>query len=270
MKRKHAAGAPITLFSFQDIITSVTGVLLLLMLLLAVELTQRRPSSPADSSNRIAAEIEGAIDEAQAEIARLTTLLSSLGADAETAVGYTLFSAQEERTATDEQIEALEIKLEQLSRQRALGENQLQEMEAKRGARAGDADRLEIIEHETAEAEKELEDLQTSNRVIYNTDTLAGGKRVYLVELFTDDVLVAAAGERARPQRFTGGRATDEFLAWATTQSNTAARFMLIVHPGSLEAFGEIRERLDSSNFTIGFDLLPDGQNAIDPERGAE
>ena len=269
MKRKRAAGAPITLFSFQDIITSVTGVLLLLMLLLAVELTQRRPSSPADSSNRIAAEIEAAIDEAQAEIARLTTLLSSLGAEAETAVGYTLFSAQEERTATDDQIETLEIKLEQLGRQRALAENQLQEMEAKRGARARDADRLEIIEHETAGAEQEFEDLQTGNRVLYNTDS-TDGQKVYLVELFPNEILVAAAGERARPQRFTDGRATDEFLAWAITQSNTAARFMLIVHPGSTEAFGQIRERLDSSNFTIGFDLLPDGKNAIDPERGAE
>ncbi|MEX2171732.1 MAG: hypothetical protein WD851_20605 [Pirellulales bacterium] len=269
MKRKRAAGAPLSLFSFQDIITSVTGVLLLLMLLLAVELTQRRPISPADSSNRIAAEIEAAIEEVQVEIERMTALLASLGADAETAVGYTTFSAKEEMKATEGQIEALEVKLQKLTRQRELSEQQLQALESDRKSRAGDADRLEITEHEIAETKQELEDLKTGNRVLYNTDT-TGGQQVFLTELFPDDILVAVAGEKDRPQRFSGSGAVSQFRAWANEQSSATSRFMLIVHPGSTEMFSDLRDHLESRGFTIGFDLLPDGKNAIDPERGAE
>ena len=269
MKPRRASGAPLSLFSFQDIITSVTGVLLLLMLLLALELTQRRPVSAADSSNCIAAEIEAAIEDAEDEIERLTKILAGSSANSEIAAGYTIFSAREEMKATEGQIESLEVKLQQLARQGDLAEKQLQEMQAEQNERAGDADHLEIIEHETAEINREIEDLQTNNRVLYNTDSV-GEKRVYLVELFPNDILVAVTGKQGSPQRFSGRSAKGEFLSWARRQSPSTSRFMLIVHPGTTEVFSDIRDLLDSRGFTIGFDLLPDGKNAIDPERGAE
>jgi len=62
MGRKKG-GSPFSLFSFQDIITCVSGIIILITLILAVELTQRKQAKPAVETAQLAEDIRRAIED---------------------------------------------------------------------------------------------------------------------------------------------------------------------------------------------------------------
>ena len=79
MSRRKVNSVPFSLFAFQDIITSVTGIILLITMMMAVELVQnmqRAASAPQEQkSPAIEGTLRGAIEDNTQEIVRLERLL---------------------------------------------------------------------------------------------------------------------------------------------------------------------------------------------------
>ena len=71
MSRRGRARSAFSLFSFQDIITCVSGIIILITLLLAVDLSQRKQSSPAVDTAKLAEQLRQAIAQAGEETALL-------------------------------------------------------------------------------------------------------------------------------------------------------------------------------------------------------
>ena len=72
MRGRRHRNQPFSLFSFQDIITSVTGIVILLTLVLTLDLITRRQSSPAAQSGPSAEDL-------QTSTARMQERIFSLG-----------------------------------------------------------------------------------------------------------------------------------------------------------------------------------------------
>jgi hypothetical protein len=79
MGRRKGNSVPFSLFAFQDIITSVTGIILLITMMMALELVQnmqRAASAPQEQkSSAVEQTLRGAIEENSQEIVRLERLL---------------------------------------------------------------------------------------------------------------------------------------------------------------------------------------------------
>lgn len=68
MSQRGRAGAAFSLFSFQDIITSVTGIMILVTLILALELIQRKEASPTEKTEEIIEDLDSTVAEMQKRI----------------------------------------------------------------------------------------------------------------------------------------------------------------------------------------------------------
>ena len=79
MRRKRSNQVPITLFSFQDIITSVTAILLLLTLLLAFELVQKAAMARATQPKQVAERVTESLQEIEAQLLELQSKLATQG-----------------------------------------------------------------------------------------------------------------------------------------------------------------------------------------------
>ena len=277
MTRKSHNNSPISLFAFQDIITSVTGVFLLMTLLMAVELASReamqQPVVSAEEIDRLAVSIE----ELEAEVIQLRENLASrtdynlnvsefTQSSADTAVQ----AIREELRLLNEQIELLKQDLTSLARQQSRSNSASRRREP-------DQKRLRDLQEMRVALEKEFARLKGSRRVFYNTID-ARGRKVLLVELFDDAILVAEAGKKTPPRRFSGTRLRSgllnpfgdpAFLDWARQQSKSEVRFVIIVHPGTTQRFKELSDELRQQGFSIGYDLLPGEKIAIDVQNGA-
>jgi hypothetical protein len=271
MTRRGRGRSPFSLFSFQDIITCVSGIIILITLMLAVELSQRKQGSPRIQTAQLAAKLREAIADAQAEAARLEAWLKRGEIKAEELAGVSVSALQHDLFAVNEQIKSLEAEIASLQKQAQAVAEKDEKLQAKRFDREKDDKKRAEEELKVSDLEKKLLQVRHQNRVFYNP-RMADGKQVWLVQIEGDRVLVAPAGSTARPnifsQRFSMFQQSG-FEKWLTNRSPAADFFFLLVRPDGINEFSELRKILIRRGFSIGFDLIGPGQSAVDPEKGA-
>ena len=269
MKRNRSNQTPLSLFSFQDIITSVTGVVMLLTLLLALELTTRTVASTSSTASYAVAEkVRESIAAAEQQLAERRAKLAALNSQEADIGEFTQRSADAEVSAVLEEISILQEKIAALRKQIEGVGDSASAKQNEFANRTADVEQLERLKEKKLAVEEELTELKNSQRVFY-TDADQSGRQVVLVELFADDILVAEAGQDQPPHRFSGENRKRSFLDWATDHSSSRIRFVLIVHPGTTELFQDLRGDLRDKGYSTGFDLLPSEKVAIDIEHGA-
>ena len=77
MSRRGRSGPTISLFSFQDIITSVTAIVTVITLLLALDLVQRKQSDAGDSSGALVVELAARLAQIEDELTELRAATAS-------------------------------------------------------------------------------------------------------------------------------------------------------------------------------------------------
>lgn len=268
MNRNRSTQTPLSLFSFQDIITSVAGIFMLMTLLLAVVLTTRTVTTPhpvppvdIEAQSRDITTVQKHVDELRAEVAHRSEQQSDFGE-------YTPNSAAAKVAQVAEAAELLRARIQELRIRENKLLDDLSSAEAAWSKRASDVTLREELRDQLSALEGELAQLKNSQRVFYN-NVDASGRQVLLVELFDADILVTPAGEQAAPRRFSGPGCRDAFLDWAAGRSAARCRFVLVVHPGTTKTFRQLSDALREKGFSLGYDLLPADKIAIDIQRGA-
>jgi len=242
---------------------------MLLTLLLALELTTRTvASSSALSSQAAAEEIQLSIAAVEERLTAKREELAALRSESLDVGNYTQRSADAAIRAIAEDIALLQSRIADLRQEQRNADKQMTMAHSAWESRVSDIEQLDNLKEQKRAIEAELTELQNSKRVFYSKADRSG-RRVMLVELFDNDILVAEAGQDKEPLRFTGASRKRSFLQWATDQPASQFRFVLIVHPGTSDAFQELHIELRKHGFTTGFDLLPSEAVAVDIEHGA-
>ena len=262
MGRRKGNSVPFSLFAFQDIITSVTGIILLITMMMAVELVQnmqRAASAPQEQkSSAVERTLRGAIEENTQEIVRLERLLEEtttirFDADALRRRLANLSAATAELEEQTTRIEATQQEIEQRKAELAKQSKDLT------------PEAIEELAQEQREIAQQIEAMRQANRVIFNRPEGAA-KTPWLVELNADGILAAEMGASRPPQSFADAAG---FLAWAGTQNAGSVYFVILVKPDSILTFDSLRPDLQDRKFEVGYDLLRTDQTAIDPNTGA-
>jgi hypothetical protein len=253
-------------FSFQDIVSCVTGILIMVTLLLIVELAKRPQTIGRNSQATVpdwvvlAEELKAAqkkrddltaaLEQAQATLtrdARRLTLTPTIVKDLEKQVNAL-------RKTCEEQI--LNGKKTQTEQDRIA-----QQITEAQSARNMLADRARQLEQQIA-----LE--HTKIRV-----TLLGGrpdgKKPYLVELDPKDIGVAEispSGEVRQIKRFTGEDVAGVFTQWAESRSNITEYFVFLVRPEGAALLNDITGSLKKSDFDLGWDVWPKERSLVSGE----
>jgi len=259
MRSRHKNSSPFSLFAFQDIITSVTGIMILITMTLALDLVQKVASSPRAATPAIAGQVEVAVKESEQEISRLERILSegagSIHVDAHTARKQ-LEDLGRAREELDQQNASLAAEVDAASARRQAVEEQAQSFSP---------EALQQLQAEVVASRDQIRRLKQSNRVVFNRPAGAA-KTPWLVQLDTNSILVAESGKAATPIKFS---TPEEFLGWAEGQNANSMYFVVLIKPSGVEPFGPIREKLQADGFDLGYDLLSSDQTAIDPDTGA-
>jgi len=261
MSRRRRNKSPFSLFAFQDIITSVTGIMILITMMLTLELLDRKEQSPQVKTDEAIEQLERVTNQIDAEIAQLEAQLN-----ANTSVlRYDATTVREqigELTAARQQLESDVQQLRVESQQSRQRRDRIRQQEQSQEATP---ETLASLQEETRKTREQLERLKRSNRMIFNPSE-GDQKTPWLVELDADRITVAQVGESARPQVFPS---VDSFLSWSSRRNQRTEYFVVLVKPNSVESFAEVHATLSTSGFDVGYDVMPADQTAIDPETGA-
>ena len=275
MSRRGRSGPTISLFSFQDIITSVTAIVTVITLLLALDLVQRKQSKASDSSSAMAVILTERLERAEEELARLQNV-----ADTTDAVVREVASISPGDLRSE--IAQRESTIEELKRERAQLQQQNLVWKAHEKAKLTEQFDLVPLKDEqtrTSVAATELERQQAEeaaeNRTIYSLPR--GTKQEgWLAVVDADQIDVAPIGRAAPPTTFVptglaliGSSAADNFGKWMDEKNLDRAYFLVLIRPGGAATFDDVEEKLKSRRISHGFDLIDADQAILHPERGA-
>lgn len=273
MGSRRGGGPAITLFSFQDIITSVSGILIFITLLLAVELVERIQRAGLNPAKSDASELKQAIAQATAERDALRRLIL----DRSSSASSTLVGEREWREAVDQIAQA---------EQDLLGfDHRLSEARARvasaRTQMSGSKDQQQSLRQQTAEAERlrnQLRKERRGDRVYFqiqtNIDSIRGG---WLVLLDGRTVSVAPLDRPRRPLSFSGSPpardsetidpASQAFLDWVSRQA-PRAYLLLVARPSGLQRVAPLQDEFHRREWQYGLDLVAEHQEVLDPQSG--
>ncbi len=265
-RRRRSAMAKFSLFSFQDIITCLMGIMLLLTLLIALQITEQ-PVRSADQAADRRTELQTMLADLQRDITQLEQqtqanqqLLAS-GALAD----QDLLTARHQQAMAAQQAAAAE--LQRLRSEAATAARSLADVSVTAARQQTDSEReQQRLQADLAVMQTSLQGLTNGTRVIYSEHS-GMSETCWIVEV-TDDRSIQAApiGRSRKPLAFTS---IPEVLRWIRSEHLQGAEFLILLKPAAHEAADLLPETLSREQIPHGYDLLGQDQTALDSERGA-
>ncbi len=274
MSRRGRSGPVISLFAFQDIITSVTAIVIVVTLFLALDLVQRKQGQASESPAVLADELVAQIAKVEAELTRLRKELDN----ADELVKQVASTSPAELKAEIVRHErALEDLRRELQRQQEK-QTRLVAQEQAAAAEKFDLDplrqRIEQTVRETREMQGQLDQEKQEDRVLF---TLPRGfnKEGWIAVVESGRITVAPLGRAAKPQVFvsTGTflkkSAADALIDWIDRDRLRSAYFLVLIRPAGSRTFSDLEEAFHGKSISFGFDLIDAERTVLHPERGA-
>ncbi|MEX0704975.1 MAG: hypothetical protein WD069_22940, partial [Planctomycetales bacterium] len=254
-----------------DIITSVSGIVIVIVLLLTLELVERPDVIGDGGTHAAAALLRNSLAEADHE----RDALHSATASGDSGVRELAEAASSDFVA---EIEGLEQRRRELEARVETAREQALALEAaRRTAEVEEFDlkpRVDELEQLTRRAEALTNRLERSDdRPVYSLPR-GTNRRGWLVDIGGGEVSAAPLGTPQPPvayrkQGLFGKSAEAAFLDWAKSQDASEAYFLLLVRPAGATAYGRIERGLQAGGYAFGFDLVGADQTVLDPQRGA-
>jgi uncharacterized small protein (DUF1192 family) len=274
MSRRGRSGPAISLFAFQDIITSVTAIVIVIVLFLALDLVQRKQSAHADTASGVGEDLTARIAELQAELARLQAETTRIDATVREVAQFSPAELQAEVTAAERSIQSLQSRHKQLLEHHRRWQAKEKTVLAQKFDLRPQQLQLEITRQAHRDVQQQIEEGRNDRRPIYGLPRgITAGGWVAVIE--EDVITVAPLGRRAQPREFRQGAlpiitgtAADAFVKWAK-QEEPHAYFLLLIRPGGAVQFDEVDSEFIDRSMSYGFDLIDAQQEILHPEKGA-
>jgi len=258
-RRRGSSEAPITLFSFQDLICSISGIMILVALLMALDLVSRKAETPAAATAQ-----DASTAEADRKIAAMTQEREGLEKDLARGqrVVADLQGKDPKRIAIE--LKAKETEQERLARELADRRARLEELE-KMGKTA--EQQKEKLSAEVAKLNEEMDKLNRQRK------DLEAVPRVVIAppgQLRKTPILAVCSGKGIETSTLGGERAVKsfgapgadpealarDFMQWATSRNRDQEFFFLLVKPSAAPYARQLIVLLRERRFEVGYDPL--------------
>lgn len=283
MGRKKTSGA-FSLFSFQDIITSVTAILILVMLLLTIELITKRRAKSASDPVATRQHLDAVLEELESTVTRMRR--EAIAASHAQRTLRIRAELEEDLHAATDSLDAVRIRLDETSRTLQAAERLGEEAQTRQEQARVDTEvavaLLAKISEDTAEAnrletangreqERQGERRQeilgrpvTGTELIFNRPANAS-RRPWLVELSSQGVAVVLLGSNSRQELgaivATGGGVAD----WIGTLKQADDYCLLLIRPSAgTDLLAPIEDALTAQMISFGVDFIGEDQAVRD------
>jgi len=271
--RARRSQAAFSLFSFQDIITSVTAILILIMLLLTLKMVTRRRQEAATNP----AVTRGHLDTVTATLETLVARLREDVANARRSMidrrtlgqlEAELARSESQRATARQRLTETEHTHTTVAEMRRRAEQRLAELESNRELVAAlvlqqQADRTEAEQLEEANRrERASQERRRASgaELVFNIPTDAS-RRSWLIELSGDGAVACLVGGDTREQLGSDTDAGSVLAAWIGRLDPTADQCLLLMRPSANPSFfNALEDILKQGGIGYGIDLVGDDQ----------
>ncbi|WP_166831112.1 hypothetical protein [Thalassoroseus pseudoceratinae] len=266
-RRRKYHGPAISLFAFQDIITAVCGILIVMVLLLAIELTSHTSRTTSHSSPDFKA-LEASLEDINKRRKELQNRVDSQTESVSASVSRPVATIE----AEIRQLRMKKILLEDRIKNAAVRAKLLDDDQAATRlaieTRSEDLERLEDLNREKDLLEDSLQEEQSDNRPIFRFVD-GRSRNGWIAVIDSQSATLAPLGRGERPEKLLLGsnalRSLSEFL------TRQGAEYVLVLfRPSGMDH--DLLDALQTGKLRggcgVGIDLISEQQTIFDPQTG--
>lgn len=263
MRRRRQKVSAISLFAFQDIITSVVGIFILIIICMILQLreTQSGSGSPAQNYQELLA-MQQAISQ---ECRSLSKSLSEMTQRLSQTKGTNRFSEElaiQELEILErmmrERLQRAEKEMLQVQEARAETDKVKERLQIAQAARGPELEELKAIQDQLSRLQQETQQIEVENPMVFSKTNL-NGLPLCILEVKGESVqwLATTTGEK-RTWTLPGER--DLLLTWLDGSEAKRWHFLILLKPSGAKEFEEIRDKLQEAKVNLGFDVVAEDQ----------
>ena len=259
MKRRRNEGEAISLFSFQDIMASVIGMLFFVVILMSLSIVS--DVSPAASAGKSAADVTLLRTRAQQLRDESSAMEARIAGTSERLIQATALDPQ----ATLAELKQMQANLSALYKTIGQEEATVQDMMARAEPKRSDIEekqkRLQELQDQIVQGKAKLQGLQSAPRLAFIIDEHPDRLEPWLLEVSKDRIRVGAKDGCSSVVEFRAKTAEQRmkmFFAWANNQDHKTHYFLILLKPSAVKLLGGFQQNLRNMGFDIGLDLLPE------------
>ena len=275
---RSSIGSRVSFFAFQDIITSVTGILILVTLILALYVNEATPvtSEQTELKQKLIASLRE-LQTVSAQVAQRQTNLAALAATPDPArLSEDIRQLQDQLSAQSNRMSALEknqaeqqaaaaVKAEQLGltdlRERA--GTVRKHLESQQLTNAVLAETVAETERQQQEIKEKIEKAESEHKLWLLPEISPTGKQPVLVVVSGTKVTCDRFNQPAGHREFTGARAVAEFTAGLRQWTAGGDYLVFYVRPSGIDAFNRCSAAAKRAGFQIGYDAVEENKQVI-------
>lgn len=266
MSTRRRSNPPISLLSFQDIITSVAGVMIFLALIMALQLVvQTTEASPSEATSQLNAQLEDALAAAEDDMRALQREARDIAAALQRRAGETTITLASKQSALEREIAGLRQDVAELAGDESRSKQRRNEAASRAAKNAKVDEKLNKLLRKNRQTQEKIDELRAENRLIYVPQP-GSGKKAWLMQVSGDAILAAEAGESAEPIPFPGSSIAQQLVAaerWARKLDGRRNYLVLIVKPSGVDVFDTLLARLKLLPLDVGFDLIDEQHTVV-------
>ncbi len=263
MSRRRPTSSPFSLFSFQDIITATTGILILLALILALSVVVQGNQSVEPKQELVdTTELEQEIEQLENEISLLVVAADKVSKQAAAVSNLTPDELKNKFEALKASIAVLQSNIDVKEALDKSNDSRLAELRGDSQYQQ-EAKKLAQLKQNVSLTKQKIEKLKKDNRVVYNFRQSSAPP--WLVEISGAEIKAAKAGVKQPARVFATAKELVEFSETLTGRPY----FVLLVKPSGVSKYALARPYLETGGAEIGVELLSEDENAIDIANGA-
>lgn len=265
--RRSAPG--VSFFAFQDIITATTGILTLIALMLALDITKTAPSAP-----EVDPALKTRLEELQEEWDGLRPMLANVPAASDAATKehkiantkVLIEALKKDTNEADRMADALGVatgeneKVEALTRKHERATHELEAATASSNALQAELDRIssKVKQRESAQL-----NLDRSGKFWFIPGLSRTGKTALIVSVLPEALVLSSMdlGEESRINRSADPKADLESLLQPFNRLTHYA--VLFFRPSTVASFDVVKKAVDSLGFEIGYDFVDEETDVV-------
>lgn len=266
-----------SLFAFQDIITSVTAIMILLVLILTLEFVARaRQVDVAEDHRQVATDLKQTIRAGEARLDALQRTLQETRGAAKSASAATQASVEQRyaeatarQAALEQEVARAETAVTRAADERRSAEDRLlaattdaaeaTRLEAKAESIAATAVAIEEANREERQRQQDLAAAASQpTRLLFNPSD-DGGKTAVMVEVAADGV-TALPADGGAPQALGWGLTGPSFAfrRWLAGLRSANDYVVIMLRPSGISRYESVRDAIVEAGIDVGTELVPE------------
>jgi hypothetical protein len=264
MSRRGKNVSSISLFAFQDIITSVVGIFILIIICMILQLRDTRTGSGASSQSY--QELLAVQQSISKEASLLSKSLSELTSNLLLAKGSNRFSEQLALQELETLERMMKERLERAEKQSAMivqtredTERDKERLKIAQAAVGPELEELKAIREQLSQVQEEMMEIDSQNPMVFSKTNL-NGRPLCILEVKKGSIewFATTNGEK-RSWSIPGDRAG--LMKWLESAEAKGWHFLVLVKPSGATEFADIRQKLVDSRIKLGFDVVAEDQS---------